>query len=329
VRGGLFCTCGGHDDGVVVGHQPRLPDGALVLGQGDRVQQRRGADPFLAELAELRGGEVLAAFGVGEVVLRVLDGLLRSTDLLDRFCFFTGGDHLLAGGGVAVASVGVAGLLQQPYPPLTEVFDQLVVLLVVEVELTFLGVQPFPQLLRLRALLRERLVVAQLIAFLAQLGQFRLARFPLGRQSPGLAVDLLGPVVALHHTLGAVAVPQVAGVVELLAGRRPAGDAELDDGHLLLPPGEVPLRLLDLDPVAVFGAAQPLFLFQFAVQAGEGGDRVEDPGRGQFVERLGEQVRGGAGPHRGRQERHATHVRAVEGVGEPVGVDVVAAVAFG
>ena len=136
-------------------------------------------------------------------------------------------------------------------------------------------------------------------------------------------------MLAVDRHPGAPALPQRARPLDGGPGLGPLGDAGLDEpglGFPLLQVGPGPLLLLA--PGVLGGAGRPLLL-HLPVDAGQCGDGVEDPGRAELVQRLGEQVRGGAGPDRGGQERDAAHVPAVQHLAQPVGVDVVPPVAPG
>lgn len=72
----------------------------------------------------------------------------------------------------------------------------------------------------------------------------------------------------------------------------PGVDAVLDDLGAVLPGSQVGCGVAGLLQAVVLVAACLAFLFQLVVDAGERGDRLEDPPLGDLIQRLGEQVRG-------------------------------------
>ena len=120
-----------------------------------------------------------------------------------------------------------------------------------------------------------------------------------------LLQDFAVPCVAVDQVPSATSLPGLLRRGQGLAGRGALQDAGLDGGHLLLPALQVGRRLLGRLALRVLGGAVRLLLLEFVVESGQRGDRVEDAGRAELVERLGEQV-GGRADDRTEVDRNET-----------------------
>jgi len=285
-----------------VRHQPVLPDRPLGLAEHHHVEQSHRRNPGLAQPTHLLGRHVVAGLGLGHAAVGHLHTVLG--DRLVAECLLPLGLRLglLVLGlsqGAAVGGLGPGPQIDQLLVQVVDPADRPVVL---PFQLTIPVDQGGPQLLALVEPVSKLVVVLQdsqitLEAVAALLDDGHL----LAQGFQGVA-DLLVPLHPVEQVARTPAVPGRSGRPQLFPGPGPVLDPGLDDGHVPVP---LLQRVRGLDrggPVGVLGAAQFLFVQQFAVQPGECGDRVEHPVGGQFVQRLGQQVRGRAGPHRGGQE---------------------------
>ncbi|MGI5163564.1 hypothetical protein ACQEU3_04340 [Spirillospora sp. CA-253888] len=312
------------DHGLAVGPQRALPARPHVLGQLDRVQQAHGGDPGAGQGAELVGGAALARLGLGQGALGAGHRAPGHAEVLLGLVAARLGLGQLAARGLGVAAVGVAAALLQRRHAAAQL---------------------------LQPVAGDGLVGAQLVGLALQVGQGggglvqpgvqraagELVHLPLG----GLdrRADLVG-LLAQPLLLGGVRgvgrggvhqQPRLARAPEPHGGRhlgaRPVAAVERPEqrGGLALPFGQPLGRLDRLGALAVLLGARLALGLQLPVQAGQRGDGAEDALGADLVQRLGQQVGGDLGAHRGGQERHAPHPPAVQDPGQVLGDEVAAA----